>query len=101
MATFWRVQNAVGKGPYSCYGSWCKRSHEGPKHPSITEYDLPPDISVNDHCNVCGFLTEQQAAKWFCKSELRRLESLGFTLQKVQGELIFADRYQAFFKRQP
>ena len=109
MATFWRVQNASGVGPYQGVGSrsWCDswEKHCDDDHPDpsscwqnqwLNYYSYRPTNKLVKF----GFVSEEQAHRWFSPAELKRLASLGFTLQKVEGELVFSHRTQVLIEVQ-
>lgn len=93
----WRVQNKEGLGPYMSIDSilWRRRSHDTRRHPEPPEDNIPL-MEVRESWK-CGFKTKKQALEWFAKTELVRLERLGFTLQKVEAKRVWRGNRQVVF----
>lgn len=93
----WRVQDKDGKGPYMSIDSilWRRRSHDTRKHPAPHEDNI--SLSEVREAWKCGFKTKKQALEWFAKTELVRLERLGFTLQKVEAKRVWRGNRQVVF----
>ena len=107
----WRVQNEMGKGPYTGVKEeeWREKPHNDFSHPvphqdrfepsdldAMTDFHQIPGSVKHDN-PVFGFESEFQLKKWFSPVELARLDKLGFKPTKVKARKVWSSGTQAFF----
>lgn len=92
----YRVQDAVGRGPYRPGFSYRWSDPDGPTQmPWWIEIGEPIDVA---HAKMsdptlhygCGFDTLDQMHSWFSRRELRTLDKLGFKLVKIEPDFVIA-----------
>ena len=88
MSKIYRVENALGIGPYHNFRDyrkvWAKSNHEDKKHhPLAEEEGLFGLDDVNFHHKEWhyGFLDMIQLNAWFAPSELLSLKLLGYSIK--------------------
>ena len=87
METIWRVQDEYGQGCYQAHlpeleTMYNKHAYTYFKRPRpIDDRYIGRDIDCKE---ICGFMTEKQAHKWFTKKELIKLKKFGFELKEVE-----------------
>jgi len=88
MVTIWRVENKAGEGCYQGQDTaqLLFRHRNTWTHP-------PPELDSGIRRfprakEVSGFLTREQASRWFSDTELVNLRQLGFELKEVEVEKI-------------
>jgi hypothetical protein len=98
-----RIQDAEGRGPYRPGMSQHWVDAEGPPPPPTWMEEFGPNIVNNcepDECMGCGFRTLDQLFKWFTKTELQKMQALGYQLVVMWADRIVAEsEHQVVFAR--
>lgn len=100
-ATFFRVQDRDGRGPFKpgILDRW--RDPDGADYPPVQiEFGLDwrEEIPAGWHCG-CAFRTIEQAARWFSPSECSRLADLGYQLVSLRARPLRESACQSIIVR--
>lgn len=100
-ATFFRVQDRDGRGPFKPGMPDRWRDPDGADYPPVqAEFGLDwrEEIPAGWHCG-CAFRTVEQAARWFSPSECSRLAALGYQLVSLRGRALRESEHQVIVVR--
>ena len=100
-ATFFRVQDCAGRGPFKPGMPDRWRDPDGNDYPPVqAEFGLDwrAEIPPGWHCG-CGFRSVVQAARWFSPWECARMDALGYRLVRIIAKPLRESAHQSIIVR--
>lgn len=116
---FYRIENDKGCGPYNRYdnlsGEWLSTR-------DMSKYEFGHEWACKDHCVDnrtpspyddfgyewaegldldkirFGFKSLDQLYSWFSEIEVNNLELLGYSIKRIQGEVVYSSDSQVVFR---
>lgn len=94
---FYRIENDKGCGPYNRYdnlsGEWLSTR-------DMSKYDFGYEWAEGLDLDKIrfGFKSLDQLYSWFSEIEVNNLELLGYSIKRIQGEVVYSSDSQVVFR---